>query len=321
MKEAVLQYLEMHRGSTVSGQELANRLGVSRAAVWKAVKALETEGHRIAAGTNKGYLLECHSDVLSSQDIRSALLPEYRDCTILTERSVHSTNTLAKQLAAEGAGNRTILLAEEQTGGRGRRGRSFYSPARTGLYMSLILRPQMEMEKLLVVTVAAAVAVCEAIEELTSCRTEIKWVNDIYLNGRKICGILTEAVSDFESGTAESVIIGIGVNVGMPSGGFPADLQGIAGSLLPARVLRNRLAAAIVNRLLSYVEELPEKAFLEAYRKRSMALGKRVLFLQDGEWREGLAEQIDSDGRLIVKTACGQIPLRAGEMKLLEKDL
>ena len=239
---------------------------MSRAAVWKAVKSLEEEGHRITAATNRGYQLEAASDVLTAQGVRYHLRPAYRDCAVLVERRVGSTNTQVKKLAADGAGGRTILLADEQTAGRGRMGRGFYSPARTGVYMSLLLRPETDSAQLPIITVAAAAAVCEAIEALTGLETQVKWVNDVLVGGRKVCGILTEAVSDFESGRTESVIVGIGVNVKTPPALFPAELREIAGSLLPASVSRNRLAAEIANRLFDYAADLPGRAYLEPYR-------------------------------------------------------
>ena len=316
LKEELLRYLEEHREAPVSGQLLAERLSVSRAAVWKAVKSLEEEGHRITAATNRGYQLEAASDVLTAQGVRCHLSPAYRDCAVLVERRVGSTNTQAKKLAADGAGGRTILLADEQTAGRGRMGRGFYSPARTGVYMSLLLRPETDSAQLPIITVAAAAAVCEAIEALTGLETQVKWVNDVLVGGRKVCGILTEAVSDFESGRTESVIVGIGVNVKTPPALFPAELREIAGSLLPASVSRNRLAAEIANRLFDYVADLPGRAYLEPYRRRLMVLGKRVRFYREGAWQSGRAVGLDGDGCLEVETPSGAVLLRAGEIRM-----
>lgn len=316
LKEELLRYLEEHREAPVSGQLLAERLSVSRAAVWKAVKSLEEEGHRITAATNRGYQLEAASDVLTAQGVRYHLRPAYRDCAVLVERRVGSTNTQVKKLAADGAGGRTILLADEQTAGRGRMGRGFYSPALTGVYMSLLLRPETDSAQLPIITVAAAAAVCEAIEALTGLETQVKWVNDVLVGGRKVCGILTEAVSDFESGRTESVIVGIGVNVKTPPALFPAELREIAGSLLPASVSRNRLAAEIANRLFDYAADLPGRAYLEPYRRRLMVLGKRVRFYREGAWQSGRAVGLDGDGCLEVETPSGAVPLRAGEIRM-----
>lgn len=321
LKSELLRCLEENRGTPVSGQALAEKLSVSRAAVWKAVKSLEEEGHRITAVTNRGYQLEASSDVLTPQGVRCHLRPAYRDCTVLVERRVGSTNTQAKKLAADGAGDRTILLADEQTGGRGRMGRSFYSPAQTGLYMSLLLRPDADSAQLPIITVAAAAAVCEAVEALTGIKTQIKWVNDVLVDGRKVCGILTEAVGDFESGRIESVVVGIGVNVKTPPALFPAELREIAGSLLPANVTRNQLAAEIANRLFAYADNLSAREYLVSYRRRLAVLGRHIRFYRNGGWRSGRATGLDYNGRLEVETPEGKILLRAGEIQMEEESL
>lgn len=320
IKSDLLRYLEENRDIPLSGQALAEKLSVSRAAVWKAMKSLEGEGHRITAAPNKGYRLETSSDVLSAEGFRCHLPPAYCDIPIFVENRVDSTNTLAKKLAADGAENGTVILADEQTGGRGRRGRSFFSPAGTGIYMSLILRPNAELAELPILTIAAAAAVCEAVERLYDCPTQIKWVNDIFVGGRKICGILTEAAGDFESGRAESVIVGVGVNVGVPAGGFPPALRETAGCLPPGGdeipLSRNALAAEIAGRLLDYAGELKHRPFLKPYRQRSMVLGKAIRYRQGETWREGIAQRINEDGHLIVKTPGGHILLRAGEIQM-----
>ena len=201
LKTALLQILEEHRDAPVSGQALADRLHVSRAAVWKAMKALQAEGHRITAVTNRGYQLERDSDVLTPQGIRCRLRPAYQDCAIRVDARVPSTNTQAKKLAADGEAAPSLLLADGQTAGRGRMGRAFFSPPGTGLYMSVLLRPAVQAEELPLVTLAAAAAVCEAVEEAAGVSTRVKWVNDILVDGRKVAGILTEAVGYLESGT------------------------------------------------------------------------------------------------------------------------
>lgn len=318
LKDELLTKLEAHRETALSGQALADALGVSRAAVWKGMKALEKEGHRIAAASNRGYRLEPDSDVLSPQAIRSRLSPPWRDCVIRMEQSVDSTNTLAKKMAADGAPDHTLIVSDGQSAGRGRMGRSFFSPAGTGLYMSVILRPRMPAEAAAVITIAAAAAVCEAIEALTSHKAGIKWVNDVLVDGKKVCGILTEAVTDFESGLVESVAVGIGVNVGTPPNGFPPELRDTAGSLWPDSVSRAALACEIVNRLFDYAQALPDRPFLDPYRARSTVLGKRVRFSQGGALREGRAAAIDGNGHLLVESPGSDTLLRAGEIQILE---
>ena len=205
VKNEVAALLEQRRGTAVSGQELADMLGVSRAAVWKAVKQLQDEGYRISAATNRGYLLENETDVLSADGIRLNLPERYRELPVKVYRSVGSTNTEAKAAALRGMPHGTIIAADEQTAGRGRFGKSFYSPARSGLYMSVIQKPQKPVSDCTLITAAAACAVTDSLEELCGVRAGIKWVNDIFLGGRKISGILTEAISDFESGTVEAI--------------------------------------------------------------------------------------------------------------------
>lgn len=317
LKDTLLTELEAHRENAVSGQALAEALGVTRAAVWKAIKALEADGHRITAAPNRGYRLEAGSDVVSPQAIRQHLSPHWPGCTIRTERSVDSTNTLAKKLAADGAPDQTVIVSDAQTRGRGRMGRPFFSPA-GGLYMSVILRPHLRAEAVSVLTIAAAAAVCQAIEALTPHRTAIKWVNDVLVDGKKVCGILTEAVTDFESGMVESVAVGIGVNVRTPPEGFPPELQKNAGSLFPEHVSRAALAAGIIDRLLGYAQTLPDRAFLDFYRSRSIVLGRRVRFSQGETRLEGRAAAIDGDGGLLVESEGNAVLLRAGEIEILE---
>ena len=318
-KDALIRVLEENRNRAVSGQELADTLHITRAAVWKAVRSLQEDGYHIEAMRNRGYRLSPDTDVLSAQGVALFLPEEYRDSPVTVLPTVDSTNSAAKRLAAGGAPHRTLVLAEKQTAGRGRRGRSFYSPAETGLYMSVLLRPNSTLQDALPVTAAAAVAVCRAAEALTGRRPGIKWVNDLFLDGRKISGILTEAISDFESGMAEAVIVGIGVNLRTTD--FPDELAGIAGSLHPGQVTRNELAARIAAELFRLAEDLSSPALMEEYRARSLILGKEITFRQGDALRRGRAAAIDNEGRLLVETDSGRIALKAGEVSVVGSDL
>ena len=229
IKNEIALMLEQSRGTAVSGQELADRLGVSRAAVWKAVKQLQDEGYSISAGTNRGYMLESGSDVLTAEGIRLHLTEKYRGIPVEVFRSASSTNTEAKAAALRGMPHGTLIAANEQTAGRGRFGKPFYSPANTGLYMSVLLKPQKPLSDCMGITMAAACAIIDSLESVCGVHAGIKWVNDIFCSGRKVSGILTEAMSDFESGMAESVIVGIGVNISTEK--FPEEISGIAGSV------------------------------------------------------------------------------------------
>lgn len=314
VKSDAAVYLEQNRGRTVSGQELADSLGVTRAAVSKAVKALRSEGYRITAAPNRGYILEPESDVLSEEGIRVLLPEEHRALPLTVYRSIDSTNNEAKRYAMLGAPHGTIIAADAQTNGRGRRGKSFYSPAGTGLYLSVVLRPEKPLSDCVYTTIASADALADTIEELTDCEPKIKWVNDIIVNGRKVCGILTEAVSDIESGMAETVIVGVGLNVTTED--FPPEISRTAGSLR-CSATRNSLAAGIISRIIEYTRRADSRELLDRYRSRSAVLGQTVGFIRNGETVTALADSIDDDGSLIVRTENGIERLRSGEISII----
>ena len=206
VKSEILHILESNKGENISGQELADLLGVSRTAVWKAINLLKDEGYPIESVQNKGYSLSTSSDFLSSEGIRLYLNEEFRDIPLAVYKTIESTNTEAKLLAVQNADHGTIIVSEEQTKGRGRFGRDFFSPSESGIYMSIILKPKLNIENSVLVTTATAVAVCEAIDKFTDQEPQIKWVNDIFIGDKKVCGILTEAVTNFESGMMDSRI-------------------------------------------------------------------------------------------------------------------
>ena len=313
IKNEVAAILEQRRGSAVSGQELADRLGVSRAAVWKAVKQLQEEGYRITAGTNRGYLLENETDVLTAEGVRLNLTEKHRDIPVEVFRTVSSTNTEAKAAALRGMPHGTLIAANGQTAGRGRFGKPFYSPSDTGLYMSVILKPQKPLSDCTGLTMAAACAITDSLEAVCGVNAGIKWVNDIFCSGRKVAGILTEAMSDFESGMAEAVIVGIGVNLRTED--FPEDIAAVAGSV-GVFAERNRLCADIACRLLDYAGSAPSPELLKKYRERSVVLGREVTFRQNDAERTGTALEIDDDGCLIIQTSSGKERLRAGEISI-----
>ncbi len=301
VKNDVLHMLEQNKGKNISGQELAEKLGVSRTAVWKAINSLKEDGFFIEGVSNKGYSLAVSSDLLSSEGIRLYLNDRYKEIPIKVYKSINSTNTEAKLMIMNNAVHGTVILSEEQLSGKGRMGRNFYSPSESGIYMSVILKPNLNMSDSVLITTAAAVAVSLAIEKVTGVITQIKWVNDIYLNDKKICGILTEAVTDMESGTINSVVVGIGLNVKTES--FPENIEYAAGSILKMddnKFIRNQLSAEIINNVLSILNDIPNRKFIEIYKERSMILGERVRYCKDNQWFEGYAQDIDSNGALIV---------------------
>lgn len=319
VKQSVLRALGEARGASVSGEVLAQSLGVSRAAVWKTIKSLQGEGYRISAGTNRGYRLEEYPDLLTAEGI-SAMLPlELAQLDLRVFDEIDSTNLEAKRLAMTGL-SRCAVIADRQTAGRGRLGRSFYSPPGCGIYTSLLLRPRPDqLADVTLLTTAAGVAVCRALEKAAGVQAEIKWVNDLYLNGKKICGILTEGVTDFESGMIESIVIGYGVNF-RDDAHLPEELRPIVGSVFgaePPTVTRSALAAAMLAELLPLAEDLSSRSFLPEYRRRSMLLGREIVFSRAGGRFAAVAEGIDDNGGLVVRLPDGsRETLRSGEVSV-----
>jgi BirA family biotin operon repressor/biotin-[acetyl-CoA-carboxylase] ligase len=327
VKHEVLKILEERRGESVSGEALAVDLGASRTAVWKAVGALKDEGYPIDGAPKRGYTLSESSSVLSREAI--AALSPMDERLISVYREIDSTNAEAKRRIADASTPAAIpygsvILADRQELGRGRRGRSFFSPAAGSIYVSFILKPYAAIEHSLPVTIMAAAAVCRAIE--TVCddaqRPQIKWVNDIFLGGKKICGILTEAVSDVESGSIESLVLGIGVNINVPESAFPEELRGIAGSLTLESGKRGVFAATLIGEVFSLYETLTASEsdaalIIEEYRARSMMMGRAVTVIKNAEPHAAVSRGIADDGSLIVEYPGGAAErLRFGEVSI-----
>nr|WP_300094321.1 biotin--[acetyl-CoA-carboxylase] ligase [Sedimentibacter sp.] len=303
VKNEILNILETNKGKTISGQELADILDVSRTAVWKAINLLKQDGYIIDASSNKGYSLSTSSDVVSSESIRMFLNEEFKEIPISVFKSLPSTNTKAKEEAILNAVHGTVIFSDEQTSGRGRFGREFFSPADSGIYMSIILKPYLNISSSVLITTAAAVGVLRALDKFTDEEAQIKWVNDIFMNGKKVCGILTEAVTDFESGNVESIIVGIGLNVKTKMEDFPDDLKNKAGSLFingKDTSIRSQLAAEIINNILTISNNLENKEFLKEYKSRSLILGKQIIYTKNNKVEEAFAQDIDDSGRLVI---------------------
>lgn len=307
--------MEQQRGVPVSGEEVARRLGISRAAVWKAVEALRRQGAKIEAVPGSGYRLAPKSDFLTPQAVL-AHLPQAYPVRVLEETA--STNLVAKQWALEGTPHGSMVLANRQTGGKGRLGRSFQSPA-GGLYLSIVLRPQMHAADAVQVTAAAAVAVLRAVQSLCGLGLGIKWVNDLFYKGKKCCGILTEAGTGFEAASIEYIVVGIGLNFTTDPQDFLPELREITASLFPqggAPCTRGQLAAAIHTGLLALFAALPQKTYLEDYRQHSLVLGRQVTVLANSPY-EATATGITDDGQLVVQTAGGgRQVLSSGEISV-----
>lgn len=323
-KEKILELLIDRQGRYFSGEEIAHILSISRAAVWKAVKRLQSEGVAIDAVTNRGYSLTETADFISVRGIRERLRPELEKSEISVLPVASSTNALLEERAREGAAEWTLLLAEEQLSGRGRNQRPFYSPKDTGIYMSLLLRPEnYTADQAVRITIMAAVAVCEAIEVISGEETAIKWVNDIFLKGKKICGILTEGVVSIENGRLDHVILGIGINLYEPKEGFPSELRPLAGAVFSQKRKDTKvcLVASILNRFYGFYTDPFSTDYLVRYRSRSCVIGRRVRLVSGDRTSDVLVSGIDDRGYLTVRyldgteeSCCsGEISLRVSD--------
>ncbi|MCL2445456.1 MAG: biotin--[acetyl-CoA-carboxylase] ligase [Oscillospiraceae bacterium] len=303
-KHRVLALLEQQRDKYLSGQAIAAQLQLSRNAVWKAIKQLQSEGHSITAVQNRGYCLANASDILSVAGIAAHLA---QPCHVHIHSNLESTNQTAKQLAVAGAQHGTIVVTNEQTAGRGRYTRSFASPA-GGIYFSMILQPNYSVPTL--VTAHAAVAVCQAVEQLCGLQPTIKWVNDVLLGNKKLCGILTEAITDFETGQISWIVVGIGIN-------FTQTPHEHAACLFPhgePTVTRNAIIAEIVNHLLT---PPPQRELLAAYELHLSTLGETVR-MRDELDILGKAIAIDENAALLVRRPSGEIiTLNSGEVSIV----
>ena len=320
IREKALALLET--GDTVSGEQLAKELGVSRNAVWKVMKRLREDGYEIEAVTNRGYRLVSAPDVLTEAGIRRWLKTRELGRELEIHDRLDSTNNRAKILAANGAKHGTVIIADSQSGGRGRQGRSFFSPDHSGVYLTIILRPDCAPDQAGLLTSLAAVATARAVEKTADVKADIKWVNDLYVNDRKICGILCEAGLGMEAGRLEYAVVGIGVNTARMQ--FPPELKDIATSIgneCGEAPERNRLIAEILNETEALLGDLGTGHFLAESRKRSNVIGRTVTVIEGDKRYPAKAVDIDDQGRLVIETPEGRTCLNYGEvsLKLTEK--
>jgi len=320
IKQTLLNTLAEADGGYISGAAIAEKLGVSRNAVWKTVKALEADGFVIESVTSKGYRLSADSNRISADLIAPLLTTKEIGRNMQVFSEIGSTNTAAKKLASERVPDGTVIIADKQTEGRGRMGRSFESPSGTGIYMSLVLYPKFGLECAPLITSAAACAVAEAIDEVCGCDVSIKWVNDLYLNGRKICGILTEASLGLEMKNLDHAVIGIGVNVRSVRNVFGEELGNIATSIedeTGVKADRNVLCGAMLNKLEHYLGMVESREFLNEYRRRELLTGNTITANVGGNTLTGMAMGIDDNANLIIKLPDGKLKkLSSGEASL-----
>ena len=318
--ELVLAFLAEAGDEVVSGEAISDKLGLTRAAVWKHVNALRARGYRIDAVPARGYRLAEVPDRLTALELRPLLNTHDLGQVLHAHEELASTNDRARELAEEGAAHGEVVIAERQTAGRGRRGRAWISPARKNLYFSAILRPDLPTARAPEITLVASLAVCDALRQ-AGVDAGIKWPNDVLAGGRKIAGILTELAA--EPDRVHWIVVGVGVNVNARAEDFPDDLRAEATSVLLERgepAPRALFAAACLTALEGWLDVHEERGFApirEAWRERSVTLGREVRVAVDGGELAGTAEDIDATGALLVRTRAGLERVLAGDVQLL----
>ncbi len=323
VKETVLRELK-NADDFISGEELAERCQVTRAAVWKAIKKIQDEGAEIFAVNNRGYRL-VNEDFFSKSEIEKFLRQKNSSDFPHVDfyEQIDSTNTQAKRLLLEKNCyelHKTVIVASSQTAGKGRLGRHFYSPSKTGIYFSIIFAPKNGFNTS-TLTAHAAVGICRAIKNIFGIETKIKWVNDIFLNDSKICGILTEGTANLETGKIDAAIIGIGINI-KTSSEIPEEILKTAGSILSDGKSYNRSSflAECITEVLK-IDEKSKKDSIKEYKKRSNLIGKEItvtpiINVEKGKYK-CLVKDISDDAKLVVQTQDGKILyLDSGEVSL-----
>lgn len=320
--DLVLLELEKNRGTFISGQSIATQLNLTRASVWRAVKQLREQNYLIEGSTKLGYCLSTEREQLSLQSILP-FLEKYNapQTEVIYYPTIDSTNKEAKRLSLEHAEHGTIVVADEQSHGLGRNGKSFFSPLGNGIYLSMILKPKVDASLALKVTSMAAVAVCRTLKQTLNLEGRIKWVNDVYLNNLKVCGILTEGVTGFESRKVETIVVGIGINYQEGESGFPNDLKEIATTLFKKdekpTISKSELIGSLVASLRKLVDNLDDNSYIEEYRQLSLVIGKNVKVIQGDVAYEAIAEAIDDNGFLTVRLEDNTLKvLQSGEISI-----
>lgn len=319
MKEEILRLLRGADGY-ISGQELCNRFGVSRTAVWKAINQLKEAGYEIEAQQNKGYRLMAAPDLMTEAEIKSLLHTDWVAKEVLYFDTIDSTNTKAQELAEKGYPSGTLVVADKQESGKGRRGRSWVSPSGTGIFMTLMIKPDINPNNASMLTLVAALAVAKAITSVTGEEAMIKWPNDIVVNGKKVCGILTEMNAQFDY--INHIVVGIGINVHNES--FPEEISQMASSLMIEAGGKRFHRAQIIAETMSYFEQYYDtflktqdlSALVREYDKLLVNRNKSVRVLDPKEPFDGKAMGITPKGELIVDTWESRKLVSSGEVSV-----
>ncbi len=319
MKEEILKMLRETDGY-ISGQELCNKFGVSRTAIWKVMKQLKEAGYNIEAQQNKGYHIVSAPDVMDAAELKSIWKPKWVGCEILYFDSIDSTNTKAQELAEKGYPSGTLVVADKQIAGKGRRGRNWESPSGCGIFMTLMLKPDINPNNASMLTLVSALAVAKALADITGKDAKIKWPNDIVIDGRKVCGILTEMSAQFDY--INNIVIGIGINVNNSS--FPEEISATASSLRLLSGGKKYRRAEIIEKIMEYFEKYYSifletedlSALVNEYDAMLVNMKKQVKVLDPKEPFEGTAMGITKTGELIVDTWESRKLVSSGEVSV-----
>lgn len=311
MKEKIIKLLKENQDDFISGQKISEILNVSRTAIWKHIKLLKKEGYLIESISRRGYRLTSMPDLLTQEEMESFLKTKKIGREIIHYDSIESTNTKAKEFASDGLEEGVVIISEEQTGGRGRLGRSWTSPKGKGIWMSLILRPDISPSEASKTTQIAAAAVCKSMREM-GIESYIKWPNDIILNNKKVCGILTEISSELNR--VNYIVIGIGINANIDEVEFPQEIKDKATSLksaLKKEVNRKELTARVLNNFEELYLELINNNSVEKSigicKETSILLGKEIRIIYRDREELGVAVDLTDQGELLVKNKNGEI--------------
>ena len=319
MKEEILKMLRETDGY-ISGQELCNKFGVSRTAIWKVMKQLKEAGYNIEAQQNKGYHIVSAPDVMDAAELKSIWKPKWVGCEILYFDSIDSTNTKAQELAEKGYPSGTLVVADKQIAGKGRRGRNWESPSGCGIFMTLMLKPDINPNNASMLTLVSALAVAKALADITGKDAKIKWPNDIVIDGRKVCGILTEMSAQFDY--INNIVIGIGINVNNSS--FPEEISATASSLRLLSGGKKYRRAEIIEKIMEYFEKYYSifletedlSALVNEYDAMLVNMKKQVKVLDPKEPFEGKAMGITKTRELIVDTWESRKLVSSGEVSV-----
>lgn len=321
VKDEVIKYLETNIGKLISGGELSKNLNVSRTAIWKAINSLKDEGYNIESKKNEGYILNTNNNILSKEIIKKNTTAKIFGKEIDILKTVDSTNNYLKLKAQDKADEGLVAIAEQQTDGKGRKGKSFFSPAGSSIYMSVLLKPKIKISNINLITIIAAISVVEAIYNTTEIQTSIKWVNDVMYNNKKLCGILTEASIEGESGDINYIVLGIGINVKKIN--FPDDIKNVAtslGNITSIDYNRNELIGQLLNQLENNYNKLfsnNQCELINSYRNYLSMLGNEInVILSDSTYR-AKALDIDENAHLIIQLPSGEITkINCGEISI-----